>query len=578
MDRITTHPRLVAALILAVMAWAGLMGSTPAHAQTSSSDYDVLVPRLAAVNGAKGNFGKDVANEFKKLLEQSAEYHPVESGDIKQALQALQLHEDSLANCITARQFAGREGIRLVMCGTFEPAPTGEGFRVTAQIISPESNAEFQAEPFVTNDKKEAAQQIFTQFTTWTQVLANTSFCGEYLNSQQYDQALENCDKALAIDPNHKAAKYLRAQALDQLGRDEEALAEYEKMLAENPFDQEVIYRAALVALSLEKTEVARQHFIKYLELDPQNTAVRMQIAGDQAKAGDFEGALTVVEGGMKGDSIDAALQAYAGGLALQAAQKRAETDSAGARPFYEKAIQYLTPTYTANGAQTDIGVLTNMLVAYIALGDLQKTADFAKKVLETHPENAQIWTLYAQTLQKLGQTQEAVEALNRAVAQDPNAKVYKMKVAIMLQAGQFEGLADAARKSVEGGEWTGDEAAVQVAIGGGYNQNAKNGKDAEAIRYYEIGHELAQSEKVKAQVHFFHGFSLLRLHKTPLDKERVTCADARGALPHMQRAREHMNNAAAYTDQAATRTELLSNIGAYIEIAELTLQTPACR
>jgi tetratricopeptide (TPR) repeat protein len=569
MDRIATHPRLVAAVILAVMAWAGLMGATPAHAQTSS-DYDVLVPRLAAINGARGNFGRDVSNEFKKLLEQSPEYDPVESGDIKQALQALQLHEDSLSNCITARQFAGREGIRLVMCGTFEPAPSGEGFRITAQIISPESNAEFQAEPFVSNDKKAAAQQIFAEFTEWTQVLANTSFCGDYLNSQQYDQALENCDKALAIDPNHKPAKFFRAQALQQLGRKDEALAEYEKMLAENPFDQELLYRTALLAMELEKVDVARQHFTKYLELDPDNAAVRMKVAGDQADAGDHEGALTVVEQGMKGDSVDAALQAYAGGLALQAAQKRAETDSTSARPFYQKAIQYMLPTYEANGAQTEIGVLTNMLVAYIALGDLQQTADFAAKVLETHPDNAQIWVLYAQTLQKLGQTAQALEAINKAEAQDPQARVQKMKVAILLQSGQSDGLADAARKSVANGEWTGDEAAQQIAISGGYNQKAKNNKFAEAVQYYEIAREFAQSDLVKAQVNLFHGHALINLHRAPLDKDRPTCADARATLPQMERAREYITNAAAYTDQATVRAQLLEQVGTFIEIATL--------
>ena len=62
--------------------------------------------------------------------------------------------------------------------------------------------------------EKEAAQGIFDQFDRYNQQVRSAAFCTEYAQSQQWDNALENCDKALALNPNAVGTRYQKADIL----------------------------------------------------------------------------------------------------------------------------------------------------------------------------------------------------------------------------------------------------------------------------------------------------------------------------------------------------------------------------
>ena len=71
-----------------------------------------------------------------------------------------------------------------------------------------------------------AAQHIFDSFDRYVQQTRFAAFCSEYAQSQQWDNALRNCDQALDLNPDAISTRYQRARILyemenygDEIGR-----------------------------------------------------------------------------------------------------------------------------------------------------------------------------------------------------------------------------------------------------------------------------------------------------------------------------------------------------------------------
>src|SRR5690606_31487379 len=129
----------------------------------------------------------------------------------------------------------------------------------SAQFISPRENYEFRVPAFVASDPKQAAQNIFESFRNYIDLLSLTAYCMDYNSSRQWQEALQRCDAALAIDPNAETALYGRGYALMQMEQNEEALAALTKVLERNPIHQEALQAAGYVAAKLGRLEQSRE-------------------------------------------------------------------------------------------------------------------------------------------------------------------------------------------------------------------------------------------------------------------------------------------------------------------------------
>lgn len=579
MDRYNKVPRIMA--IPAIAAAFGLALSTdvsPVAAQEAGERYYVLVANFAPIGGAKDNFGKDIAKKLREAVDDMPTHQPFEGGDFKDALKKYGLKEEDLAeaDCIKARQLATQENVQLVLCGSYD-----QQGQVDAKIISPQTFAVFEVPTFSSTNPEEAARQITTAFQNYTQALSQTVYCSDYIQSEQYEMALEACDKALAIDANSRGALSGKGAALYYLDRKEEALQHFERVLEQDALDQNALKFAGIIAIELGKMEDGRRYFQEYLELNPGDNAVRLTIAGDMANAGDFEGALGVVEQGMTDAEPDADLQAYAGSLAIQAAEKRAaeyagagdptaEEVPAEARALYEKAITYFEPVLEANGDQTDPAVVRNLLVAHTKLGNTQEALALGQRATQLFPQDAQLWQVYALGLKEQGDLEGALDALDKASAADPNISVNRQKMAWLIEAGRVAEAAPAARAVVQNNEMPVEEV-VRFIAGTGWNEYGKPGNHQEAIKYYELAEELAPNAQARAFPSFFHGYALLQIGIQ--QQNPSTVESARASLPTFQRAKQLLDAAAGYQEQEQTRQQLLSNVNDYIAIQEALIK-----
>ena len=91
----------------------------------------------------------------------------------------------------------------------------------------------------------------------------------EYLSEEQYETALADAKEALRLDSDNRVAFALRHRLLLRLGRDEEALAEYDRLIDEGCRRPEVFGYRASVHLQNNRYDAAAADLKKAIALNP---------------------------------------------------------------------------------------------------------------------------------------------------------------------------------------------------------------------------------------------------------------------------------------------------------------------
>src|SRR5688572_14783357 len=261
------HPNRRRALAAALLVCAT---GTPVAAQeqpaaATGSRFKVLVPTLEKISPEqKGNFGKDVANELRKLIDRMPRHESVQKKELEESLKKYGLKDPM--TCIQARQLGVQINSELVMCGSFG-GDKGNFTVDSLQFVSTKTQEAFKVQAVTAATPQEAAQKIFTQFETYVTTLQAAAFCYDYLSSQNWQSALDNCNAALKTNPNSQRALAGKAFALMQLaGPPEtadkakltEALTLYRKVLELNAVDQDALRTAGVIAARLGQNDESR--------------------------------------------------------------------------------------------------------------------------------------------------------------------------------------------------------------------------------------------------------------------------------------------------------------------------------
>ncbi len=579
MQRTFTNRRRTVALSLAIAA-TGLFSALPLAAQdpapaASSSRFRVIVPTLERRGKVRGDFGKKVAEQVAKQINNLATHVPVEQKEVRDALRKYKIKEEEL-DCIKSRQLAVQINAELVMCGTVEPGTSGN--MVSAQFISARTGETFEVEPFAATDPNQAAQHIYQSFENYVKQISLAAFCRDYLASQQWAQALENCNQALAINPNSQTALNMKGMALYRSGmsndqsevtdstRLREALDVYKKVIALNPVEQDALKQAGIISARLGMAEDSRNYFRQYMELNPGDAAVRLAIAGEASRSGDAEGALRIIEEGLQNDTANIDLLTYAGHFAVQAAAR--SEDKVAQQRLFETAITNYDRVRAIRGAETDAGVLQNMIQALVQLGRNDEAVNVGREAVAAKDSVSNLWLAYATALQGAKRTDEAIAALDNAIARDPkNDRAIARKAAALLDAGRLQDAVTALRQTVSAGVVGADEAA-QMVFNAGYERYRDQNWDS-ALSFFQTSGELAESAKARGQANFWSGMIFYQRGVKAAEKQNA--ASARAALPLFQRALSFLQGSGVETYASETRGvnlgQTISAVRQYIDI-----------
>lgn len=580
--RLNTGAPALALVTLVLALLVGAPAALLAQQGQPQGRMRILVPRLEPREDADDDFGEDVAEKVQDLINDLPTHAPVERGDFRQALRKYDLDEDEL-NCIKSRQLAGRIDAGLVMCGGYVEVP--DGYEVDARFIVASSGEEFNIDPFaVTGDDlgEQAAEHIFQAFEKYVQQLQYTQYCGDYLTSQQWKNALTNCDKAIALNPQSVSARYNRARALMELERYEEALDELESVLELRPVHENALQSAGYAASQLDRTDEARSYYSEYLELQPGNAQVRMKIAYDLAReGGDPRGAMQLIEEGLEIDSTNVDLWQQYGNFALSAAQdvavppeEREDGLSPEARELYATALDAYEHVFEARGADAEASMLRNMVAAASEIGEFERATDIAQRAIEAHPDEPQLKSIHANALKKAGRLDEAISVLDSLQSEHPDftENVVARQGAWLLEAGRIEDALPKLERAVELGEQSAD-AIARTILANAHQKGVQENDFGYAIPLLRRAREFAESDEQMQELNFWLGYSIYQ--QAVAEQKPQTLETANATLPRFQRALELFRNARAYAESQPSIeiAKFIEAAGKYIEIQQAIIK-----
>lgn len=533
-----------AALGLAVALWVPAAYAAAQQEGGVGGRWKVLVVPLDT-EGLNRRFGQDVADRVIKGLKQFATHTAISKSELRKACRTYRVKCEDL-NAITSRQMAAQLKAQVVMFGTVKP--DGDAYRVNAAFTDVKTGDEIRVPSMAVRGRGDAdrvAQEILSAFESAVTFQRARAFCQQYVGSRQPENALSNCDRALAINPRSSVALYYKGTAFRLLGETDtahaaahfdSAIAYYDKVREVQPGHKDALQSLAWVHSRKGNADLALKLYREFLALDPENTAVRLAVAHDLAQDGLYHEALDLLNEGLKGNGEKIDLWQYKGTLSLRLAQDEA--------PYADSAIVAYRKVYEARGAEADTTIVTNLLAAYAQAGRLGEALAFGEKALQTHPNSAGLWSQYAVALPKAKRHRDAAAAMDRVLQIEPDyPNGYVRRGRYRYNAGDETGAHGDFRRAVERGQATADELADYL-FAEGYQAFSK-GKDlARAQGLYKAALQYCKDPRRCSQIHFFWGYALY-VTGSELDK-REDLRSIRRALDLFQQATPHIRKGRA--------------------------------
>jgi tetratricopeptide (TPR) repeat protein len=574
---------LLGSMLIACLVAA--LAPAPVASQDAGSRYRVLIPWFEPLDGADDDFGEDASDELRDLISTLITHEAMSEDDIEDEARNFDLDMDELG-CAPAIQIASQLSVPVVVCATYS-ATADRGWIVNARVRNVVAGEDFVLDEIrVPRDDADelAAQEIFSQFDRYNNLVRASGFCADYAASRQFEQALGQCDAALAISADATSTRFLRAQILRELERNEESLEETLRVLGEDPYHELALQNAGYLSALADDDEAARDYYGRYLEINPGDVGIRMRIAYDLARAGDPVGAMELVAEGLEVDTGNPDLWDQYGGFAFRAGQdaqidyQRANPDAEDLAPeaaeFFRDAIEAYGQLFAARGADTPADRLRNVLRAHLQIGEDQAAVDAAGRFVQTHPDDAPLWSLLADAQHRLDLLDDALATLERVAEIDPEYPNLSLRRGSwLLEARMVDAaiatLADAAERSAE----MADQAARMV-----WNEGYQNGYQIDDFAY-AINMMMAAkqfpnlSETMVHQLNFWHGHSLMR---SAIPEQRdLTLASAEATLPKFREALDLVRASGDYADTVGMdlESQVVQPIQQYIDIQEAIIQ-----
>lgn len=548
--------------------------------------FRVLIPYFSPMEGARDNFGKDASKDLREMISTLATHVAMPEGDIKDEVKRFDMDMEDLT-CITTRQLAAQIQVPVAICANYTQNPD-KSWTVNAEVWNISASESFPIEAVTVPERgrEEAARHIFEAFDRYNTTVRSAAICNDYMASQQWENALRNCDESLAMNPNQVGTRYMRARILYEMENYEDAITELERVIETQPFHEDALQLAGYISAVTENDEAARSYYERYLELNPGNAAIRMRIAYELAQAGDPVGAMDFIQVGLDVDPDNVDLLEQFGGFAFSAALEIQQNQAVGAQDaggdqtvapeavgYYRQAIDAYERVFESKGAETPVGHLRNIISAHIQLGELNEAIAMSERVLQTHPREDNLWVLYADALQRADRLDDAITALDRVREINPEHPSAALRQGNWLvQAGRIDDAVAVLTDATAGNPQQAEQAARMI-----FNEAYQNGYQKDNYEYAIQGMTAAKrlpglSQTMTNQLNFWHGFSLYQ--SAVKQQEPQTLETARASLPKFQEAIRLLQASGDYPSTVNVNlAQLLENTGTYVEIQEAIIR-----
>ncbi len=530
----------------------------------------VLVAPLQLDGDVKKDFGKKVAEEVRDDLEEIPTLVAIDWNEVKDELRALKLKEEDLG-LIQWRQLAGRLNADVVMTGSVASAASGNELAVS--FVDSKSGDEVAVPVFtVAGDGKDEVRQaagvIVSAFAEQVDYRRALLFCQDYLAAEQYEDALRNCDEALAKNPASTSGSYLRGRVY--MGEENwQAAAEDLMVVVENnPAEVDALNALAYVNAQMGDMDRAVELYREYLNFNPADASVRMTVAFELAQAGGEDEAIALLQEGLAIDDTNADLWEFLGNVALKKGTTSADESTEGGAIADEESVRLAVDAYNhvleLKGEDMNPEILRNVIAANLELGDFDAALTFADRAQALMPEDAGLWSIRSDIYGRMNRFDDAIAALDRALELDPAyPNAYLRRGFLKLRAGDSAAGEADLRTALDQG------ADVEVVAGQllarGYNDFFKNEQYDEALAMFEVGKDLATPGRVRDQLYFFtaYGYYQQGVRIDGSNEVNEACQPARRALSKFQQVLPNLDRAGA--EQPQSQAQIRESTDVYV-------------
>ncbi|HEX9885433.1 MAG TPA: tetratricopeptide repeat protein [Longimicrobiales bacterium] len=576
---------ILAFTVAAVLAASALPSGAEAQ---DLGRFRVLIPDFYRVDNADKGFGEDLAKDLRRVVNDLATHQAIERNDIRDMLRRNDLSMEDLSErsptpCIQTRQLAGLMDAEVAFCAKYRALGNNQFEVFDIQFWGVSTNQNFDVESFTVskNERQAGSQRIVEAFDGYVQQIRYRQFCHDYAQSSNWEDALRNCNLALGLNPEDKGVIYQRALISEATDDRESALDDYETVLGLDPYDENALQRAGYLATQLGRNDEGRGYYGRYLELNPGAVQVRRRIAYEMARAGDPQGAMVFIQEGLDVEQDPGLLEDY-GNYAFAAAdmarrEVTMDAEDGGAitpevAALYREASRAYLEVFEAMGDETSPGALQNVLRAMIQLEELEEAVTVGRQFLDAHADEAGLWAIYADALQKTGDVDAAIQALSEVERLDPDyPNLYARQGNWLLQADQVQEAVPFLQKAVEQGQ--DPNVMARMILARAHSNGIRRNNYGYAIGLLELAKESFQvSPEQLKELNFYHGYSIYM--RAVGVQESGTIGDARGTLPQFQRALQLFQQAQGFgVQQNIDVNQYVQNTNTYIQIQEAIIK-----
>ncbi|HEV2983979.1 MAG TPA: sulfatase-like hydrolase/transferase [Vicinamibacterales bacterium] len=259
----------------------------------------------------------------------------------------------------------------------------------------------------------------------------------EYSRRRELTRALECFQKALALKPDYDLAVFNMANVYRTLGRDDDALIGYRRLIELDPRNARAHQEAGQVLVDHDKLDEAQKELNRALELQPAMAAARNTLGALRLKQGDVAAGEREIRAALE---QKASLRLAHFNLALAAEQRG---DFTRAISEYRREIELYPSSYMAQ---------FNLGKAYERLGNADGQLAAYRAAIESNPDFAEGHLFLAKLYLDLGKFAEAIGLARRGTELQPEAELAPLGHFVIADVYAREGrVADAAREAAEG-------------------------------------------------------------------------------------------------------------------------------
>jgi tetratricopeptide (TPR) repeat protein len=349
-----------------------------------------------------------------------------------------------------------------------------EGYRVEPQYVLTRDNSLVQPLPmFHVSKPDQAAGPVAKAFRDAHKQFADERACVNAARDNKFPEAIAAAKRGIAAYPNATLSRICLANALRaQKAPAADVLAVVDEILKIDPKSKQALTLASAIYKEQGDQEKSILALTQLLAANPGDIRLQQQVANELAGAKNPGAALPIIKAAVEANPGDPEL------LKNQWLIQWAAKEYKGFTSTGEELVKIDTAAATAD-------FFTRMSVAYAVDSQPQKAAEVAARGVAKFPNNTDLVIGYADYLRRSGQNQQAIVALNKAIAANPKLPgAYLTRAQIQADLNQPDSAMVSLQSALAQGDSAVNVARYAVGLGQTIFKAAQASKDSNDYRH----------------------------------------------------------------------------------------------